>query len=327
MKFRYYLIDQKWQLITFYSILGVISIIISVEPQLRVSYSSLLYFILLATFLYNLYFIGSFYRKKGQLRKWQSQDFESIPASASFEQQIYSQVLRQLEEQYLRQIHERNDAAKEQLEFMTQWFHEIKTPIAVSRLLLETEIDSPSMQEEIDKIEGYVEQALHFSRLNDFNKDYLIQEIDLEKLMKEIIIGESKSFIGRKIKLDLQVSSLTVLSDKKGLTYIVRQVLSNALKYTKENGKITIIADPKSRNLIIRDSGIGIPAEDLPRVFEKGFTGKNGRGPQKSTGMGLYLAKKTAEKLGHTLILESATDNGTKAILHFPETVNNIHQM
>ncbi|WP_423802314.1 sensor histidine kinase [Neobacillus sp. SAB-20_R2A] len=327
MKFRYYVLDEKWQLITFYFILAVVSILISVEPSLKVSFGSLIYLVLLAVILYNIYFIGTYFRKNSQLQSWKSSTLENPPALITYEQQEYYQNLKVLETSYEIQIHERNEASKEQLEFMTEWFHEIKTPIAVARLLLETEIDSPSMREEIDKIESYVEQALHFSRLHDFNKDYLIQEIDLEKLIKEIVIDESKAFIGRMMKLDLQISPMTVLSDKKGLSYIVRQILSNALKYTKENGKITIITKPKSKKLIILDSGIGISAEDLPRVFEKGFTGKNGRGHHRSTGMGLYLSMKTAEKLGHNLSLESTSGIGTKATLHFPEATNNFHKL
>ncbi|MDN3015964.1 sensor histidine kinase [Paenibacillus sp. BSR1-1] len=330
MSLMQYVSDQKWLLITFYFIMLIISILISVDPALKVSFGSLLYLDFISIIMFNVYFIGSYFNKKNQLDKWQQVSLNglgSLVESATHEQQIYLEALKQLDALFVKQIHKRNENTKEQLEFMTHWFHEIKTPIAVSRLLLETKMDSGSLCEEIDKIEGYVEQALYFSRLNEFNKDYLIQEFDLEKLIKEIIKAESKTFISKKIKVDLHVPTLTVLSDKKALTYIIRQLVHNALKYTMKNGEIHFVINPEKRNLTIRDNGIGIPSEDLPRVFEKGFTGNNGRTHQRSTGMGLYLAKKTAEKLGHGLSIFSTLHEGTEVVVYFPDRSDTLYKL
>ena len=330
MTFKQYLSDQKWLLFTFYLILLFISILISVDPKLHVTLGSLLYMVMVSTIIFHVYFIGSYFYKKQQLNKWDQYNIDGLgifPEAKTFEQQVYLQSLHRVSENYLMQIQKRNESAKEQLEFMTQWFHEIKTPIAVSRLLLETEVESLSLQEEMNRIEGYVEQALYFSRLHDFNKDYLIQEIDLAKLIKEIVIAESKTFISKMIKVDMPKLNLTVLSDKKALTYTIRQLLLNSLKYTKEHGEISLSLHPETKQFILRDNGIGIPGEDIPRVFEKGFTGKNGRTHQRSTGMGLYLAKKTAEKLGHDISLSSQVGIYTEAILTFPERVNSFYNM
>jgi len=330
MTFKHYLSDQKWLLFTFYFILLFISTLISVDPKLQVTMGSILYMAIVSTIIFNVYFLGFYFNKKTQLEKWEQFALDGLgtcPEAKTFEQKVYVQTLRNVSDNYLKQIQKRNESAKEQLEFMTQWFHEIKTPIAVSRLLLETEVESLSLQEEMNRIEGYVEQALYFSRLHDFNKDYVIQEIDLEKLIKEIVMAESKTFISRKIKVEMPKINLTVLSDKKALTYIIRQLLLNSLKYTNEHGEISLTLNPKTKQLTLRDNGMGIPAEDLPRVFEKGFTGKNGRTHQRSTGMGLYLAKKTVEKLGHDISLSSQVGIFTEAILTFSEEENSFYQM
>ncbi|EKN65527.1 histidine kinase [Neobacillus bataviensis LMG 21833] len=330
MTFKQFISDQKWLIFTFSLILLIISIVISVDPALHVTLDNLLYLVSLSTIMFCVYFIGSYFHKEQQLQKWKQfviDDIGSYPEAKTFEQQVYVQSFNHVGEIYLKQIQTSNEAAKEQLEFMTQWFHEIKTPIAVSRLLLETEVESPSLQEEMNRIEGYVEQALYFSRLHEFNKDYLLQEIDLEKLIKEIVMAESKTFISKKIKVEMPKINVTVLSDKKALTYIIRQLLLNSLKYTGEHGQISLSLHPESKQFVLHDNGSGIPAEDLPRVFEKGFTGKNGRTHQRSTGMGLYLAKKTAEKLGHELSISSKVGVYTTAIITFPERDDSYFKM
>jgi len=328
MTFKHFLSDQKWLLFTFYFILLLVTILVSVDPKLQITIGTLVYLLILSIFIFNVYFIGTYFYKKNQLETWLSfthDCFRSFPEAKNHEQTIYLQSLQLLRDAYSMEIYEMNEATKGQLEFMTQWFHEIKTPIAICRLLVETEIDSPSLQEEINRIEGYVEQALYFSRLHEFNKDYVIQEIDLEKLIKEIIISESKTFIAKKVKIELPKINMVCVSDKKALSYIIRQLLLNALKYSKEHGVISISLNQMTKQIIIRDNGIGIPAEDLPRVFEKGFTGKNGRNIQRSTGMGLFLAKKTAEKLGHELTVYSKEGIYTEAVLTLTETNDKYH--
>lgn len=324
MNFKHYIADQKWQLVTYFFVLLFITILVSVDPKLTVTGNSLLYLIFISSIIFSLFFIGGYFLKNNQLKKWQS--VEPLPVAVTYEEEVYVQALKKLQEHYLETIQDQNQTAKEQLEFMTQWFHEIKTPISVSTLLLETEIESQSLRDEIDKIEGYVEQALYFTRLHEFNKDYIIQEIELEKLIKDIVKAEMKTFIAKKIKLTLNLNPSVFLSDKKGLTYLIRQLLSNSLKYTNDHGEITITVNPETRELQVRDNGVGIPEEDLPRVFEKGFTGKNGRTHQRSTGMGLYLAKKTADKLGHTISLASTLGHGTTVTIHFPERNDYLYQ-
>ena len=179
----------------------------------------------------------------------------------------------------------------------------------------------------MDKIEYFIEQALYFSRLSNFNKDYLIQEMDLERMVKQTVKMHMKSFLAKKISLHLELDKFEVLTDKKGVLFIINQILSNSLKYSDDHGSITIMTDKNNRFLTIKDSGIGIDSSDIPRVFEKGFTGKNGRQLHSSTGMGLYLAKKTAEKLGHVMSITSEKDNWTEVRIYFPETEDQLYQM
>ncbi|MGE6256397.1 sensor histidine kinase [Heyndrickxia sporothermodurans] len=238
--------------------------------------------------------------------------------SSTYANQLTISVLKHQRKKYLEQIDKLDDEKKEWLEYMTSWFHEIKTPIAISRMIYESEKNLNSLEEEMDRIEFFVEQALYVSRLHDFHKDYLIQEVALDHIVKEAIKMNIKSFLTKKIKLKLELDSFNVITDKKALLFIINQLLSNALKYTKNEDKITISV--MENRLIVNDTGRGISSEDLPRVFEKGFTGKNGRQHYSSTGMGLYLAKNLTEKLGHDLHICSELNKFTEAMIVFKKT-------
>ena len=219
---------------------------------------------------------------------------------------------------------------KDYEEFITSWVHQVKTPIAVSRLLIENNLNSPnketlySLEEELDKIENYIEQALYYSKIDDFSKDYLINEVGLDRLVKEAVKKQAKTFINKKINIEIENTDLVVTTDKKWLSFILDQVLSNALKYTSHGGRIKIhgLIEDKAQKLIIEDNGVGVKSEDLHRVFDKGFTGYNGRENYKSTGIGLYLSKKLARKLGHDITIESKYGEYTKVTIIFPKLLD-----
>ncbi|HCK0311258.1 TPA: ATP-binding protein, partial [Listeria innocua] len=178
------------------------------------------------------------------------------------------------------------------------------------------------IDEELETIDKLVMQALYFSRLDTFSKDYFIQEQNLGAVMRESVKRHSKLFIGKKMKLDLQNVDIDVRTDSKWLGFIIDQVLSNALKYTADGGDIQIWCDTEvtgKKVLHIKDNGRGIKEEDLPRVFEQGFTGTIGRQEKKATGMGLYLAKQMAKKLGHEICIESKSEIGTEVRIYFEQ--------
>lgn len=196
-------------------------------------------------------------------------------------------------------------------EYYTVWVHQIKTPIAAMRLILQSD-DSEQSRElsyALQQIEQYAEMALCYVRLDSDSGDLVIKEYDLDGIIKQAIKKFASEFIRRKIKLQYTEVNCKVLTDEKWLLFIIEQLLSNSLKYTP-SGSIKIYAE-NGQTLCIEDSGIGIAAEDLPRIFEKGFTGYNGREYKRSTGIGLYLCKRIAKMLGHTITAQSEISKGT----------------
>lgn len=207
--------------------------------------------------------------------------------------------------------------------YIEMWVHEIKTPLAAAKLITSNNDNAvtKSIAEEIEKVEEFVEQALFYARSTTLEKDYLIKELNLEQVVNKSIRKHSKSFIYRKIKLETQGLDEIVYSDSKWLEFILNQIIVNALKYTKEDeGSIRIYTkkQEQSLELYIEDNGIGISMADLSRVFDKGFTGKNGRNHEKATGMGLYLCKLLCDKLYLDLRISSIEDQGTTLCIVFP---------
>lgn len=209
-------------------------------------------------------------------------------------------------------------------DYYGMWVHQIKTPIAAMHVLLQSvEEKTPQLSEmkeikmELFKLEQYVEMVLTYLRMEDMSGDLKFEEVPLDKILKQSARKYSQMFILQKISLDYKPVEKTVLTDEKWLEFVVEQILSNALKYTRTMGKICIYMDEKNGKdcLVIRDNGIGIQAEDLPRVFEKGFTGYNGRADKKSTGIGLYLCKKIMDKMGHKIWIDSEVGKGTRVYL------------
>ncbi|MEG2090601.1 sensor histidine kinase [Niameybacter sp.] len=211
-------------------------------------------------------------------------------------------------------------------EYIELWIHEIKTPIASAKLIAENHRtpEVRSIDEEIDKIDAFIEQVLFYSRSQLAEKDYIIKALPLSQIVNKVIRKHSKTFITLPITLNLDLpEDCTIYSDSKWIEFILSQILSNAIKYLdKPNKVITFFAVQKKHavELSIQDNGIGIPETDLLRVFDKGFTGENGRLYGKSTGMGLYLCHKLSLKLGLDLTLTSTPHIGTTVTLSFPKS-------
>lgn len=210
-------------------------------------------------------------------------------------------------------------------EYIEAWVHEVKTPIASSKLIIENNATpvTKSIKEELSKIEEFVEQVLYYSRSNDANKDYIVKEFKLDSTIKKIISKNSKDFIHRKIKLSLNEINESVYSDSKWVEFILNQIIVNSIKYSnKSNAEIKIYSNKLENNTVItvEDNGVGISERDIKRVFDKGFTGDNGRIYGKSTGMGLYICNNLAEKLGLGIEIESEVGKGTKVDLIFPHS-------
>lgn len=238
-------------------------------------------------------------------------NMEELPKASDLLEQDYQTLLTLLFEDKAKITSKADVSQTEMIDYYTLWVHQIKTPISAMRLLLQTEelTQNSELSSELFKIEQYVEMVLGYLRIENISSDLVLSKYDLSNVVKQAIRKYATIFIGQKITLDFKEMDCLVLTDEKWLVFVIEQILSNALKYTK-SGTISIYMEAE-KTLVIKDSGIGIASEDLPRVFEKGFTGFNGRMDKKSTGIGLYLCKKILNKLSHKMTITSQVDLGT----------------
>lgn len=216
----------------------------------------------------------------------------------------------------------------EMMDYYGMWAHQIKTPIAAMRILVQSGMDREENEEnqklfrqlqmELFKTEQYVEMVLSYLKIGDIAKDMVLERCDLGKVVRQAVKKYSRLFILQKLSLEMGEIAEIVLTDEKWLSFVVEQILSNALKYTK-SGSVSIYLEQEGV-LVIKDTGIGISAEDLPRIMEKGYTGYNGRIDKRSTGIGLYLCKKVMDKLHHQLRIDSEDGKGTKVVLDLRRT-------
>lgn len=216
------------------------------------------------------------------------------------------------------------DEQIEYREYIETWVHEIKTPIASAKLILEN--DNSNLSERINyemkRVEGFIEQVLYYARSSDVSKDYIIKEFSLRSVVMKSVKSNSRDFINKNIKLDIRGIEGNIFSDEKWVEFIINQIIINAVKFSIPNeGKVSIYSKVNENNIIltIEDNGVGINEKDIDRVFEKGFTGENGRKFGKSTGIGLYLCKKLCDKLGIGISLNSKENIGTKVNIVFPQ--------
>ncbi|MBU5484461.1 sensor histidine kinase [Clostridium sp. MSJ-11] len=215
------------------------------------------------------------------------------------------------------------DMQSDYREYIETWVHEIKTPIASTKLIIENNRNEVSnkIDFQMDRIEGFVEQVLYYSRSNNVDKDYIIKQTNLDNVVRNVVKRNHRDFIHKKIKLYIKDINEVVYTDGKWTEFIINQIIGNSIKYSSNKEPMINIYSVKKANLvmlIIDDNGVGIIDKDINRVFEKGFTGENGRRFSKSTGMGLYLCEKLCSKLGLKISIDSEVNKGTKVTLIFP---------
>ena len=259
-----------------------------------------------------------------------------FPEAESRESEMYQELIRQLYEEK-KELESSVQIEKQELsDYYSMWVHQIKTPIAALDILLQNteqflyeedivnsrinkrleiiqeSIPVSDMKMELFKIEQYVEMALNYLRVEDISSDLSFKQYAVDDMVRQVIRKYAKIFISKKIKMNFKPTGRYIVTDDKWFVFVLEQFISNALKYTKK-GQISIYM--KEKSLVIEDTGIGIPAEDLPRIFEKGFTGYNGRENKKSTGIGLYLCKNIMDKLQWNITVDSEVGSGTKIYL------------
>lgn len=340
MSLLQYITDKRYFIAFYFIIMSFITLFMVVSNHQQNVLSNILYIhmsCLLITSLYLL--IGYYYRRQMYVELsvltncGQEEITALLPEAQNNEQKLFLQLLKKILEDHLKQLQKLNEEKRDQQEFIMSWIHEVKLPIAASRLLMEnSEGKSVDMlvdkfEDELGKIDDYVEQALYYSRIDSFAKDYFITEIQVNKIIKNSVKKYAKLFINKGIRFQMEEKNLFVQSDSKWLGFVMDQLIANSLKYTNTGDEVTIQfeEDQIEKRVLIQDTGIGIIQEDIHRVFEKGFTGSTGRSHVKSTGMGLYLAKQLANKLGHELTIQSEAGEFTTVSIHFPKIRNYYH--
>lgn len=252
---------------------------------------------------------------------------EIIKTPNFLEGQIFKNSLEQIDKSMLENVNKYKYMTEDYKEYIELWIHEIKIPIATSKMVIENNKNAitKSIDEELDKVENYIEQALFYARSNTVEKDYYIRKVVLKEIVNESIKKNKSSLIQEKISIDIHDLEIEVNTDNKWIVFILNQIIQNSIKYRKkENSVIEIYANQGKENVIlyIKDNGIGIKQGEITRVFEKGFTGTNGRlSNKKSTGIGLYLCKKLCNKLGIGIELNSVQNEGTEVKLVFPKDI------
>lgn len=246
-------------------------------------------------------------------------DLENINAIDLLEQN-YVNIIVKLNTILKNNIAKKEIEYKDMVNYYTTWVHQIKTPISAINLMMQSdsnEFNKNEIMEQIFSIEQYVDMVLQYLRFMNINNDLLIKKYNLDVLIKKCVKKYAKLFINKKLILNYNELKCSVITDEKWLNFVIEQLLINALKYTSL-GSISIYMDKDSnKTLVIEDTGIGISPEDIPRVFDRGFTGYNGRKDNKSSGLGLFLCKNIIDKLCHNISIESEVGKGTKVKIKF----------
>ncbi len=332
MKFKDF-IKEKWILI-----LGTILAISSIEILLlayQVGILVRIYCAFVIIFVVGLGILIEYKRKKdyyNELLK-NMEDLkekylisEIIKTPNFIEGKILKEILQDTSKSMLENVNYYKNIQEDYKEYIELWIHEVKIPIAASKLIIENNKNeiTKSIDEELDKVENYTEQALFYARSNAVEKDYIISKTNLKEIVNGSILKNKSTLLNEKVSIELtNLKSEEVYTDSKWAVFIVNQIIQNAIKYSKKDDKrIEIYSKEKNDKVIlyIKDNGIGIKKGEITRVFERGFTGENGRIiGQKSTGIGLYLCKKLCNKLGLGIELNSEKGQGTEVRIIFPK--------
>nr|WP_317413089.1 sensor histidine kinase [uncultured Solibaculum sp.] len=309
-----YLKQYRFTALLFSAFVGIFAAIFSLyELKAEAIWYSLGLCVLLVAVVLSVHFFFYWKRHQERLRVLQNVQImlDQLPEPKTLAEADLQEMLKEQRRILDNVLTSWRTEQQESMDYYTTWVHQIKTPISVMRMILESE-DTEEHRElsaELFRIEQYVEMVLSYLRLGSESSDYVFQEYDLDDIIKQAIHKYASQFVRGRIRLVYQPAHVSVLTDEKWLLFIIEQILSNSIKYTRE-GTVTIIVTPE-RVLKISDTGIGIASEDLPRIFEKGFTGYNGRSDKKSTGLGLYLCKTAADRLSYKISAQSTPGVGT----------------
>lgn len=329
MKFTRYMQD-RWK-----TIILLLFGVVTIEIFLLLYHVSIFLHIYILFAVFAAFLLGSFleYQSKksfyedilGKLSQLEEKYLivEMLNPADTMEEQLLDGILQETNKAMLEKVNEYKYIQEEYKDYIELWIHEIKLPIATTKMIIENNKNDVTMSidEEINEIEGYTEQALFYARSNHANKDYCVTECKVKDIVNESVKRNKQTLINKKIGIQILNADQTIYTDPKWVSFILNQIIQNSIKYRKETGaEICFTAEEKKDSVVlsIRDNGIGIRPGEVARVFDKGFTGSNGRIGKKSTGIGLYLCKKLCDKLGLGMELRAEENVGTEVRLVFP---------
>lgn len=330
MKIKDYLKDKLLYVILL--IAGILSVEILLIPIINYVYIKI-YVAIVPLILFFIPFFIEYYKKKEYYSEIKARVneleekylvTELLPKADFIEAKLNKDLVLDIGKSMLENVNKYKYLQEDYKEYIELWIHEIKIPIATSKMIVENNKSevTKSIDEELDKIENYIEQALYYARSNTVEKDYIIKKNILKDIVNSTILKNKTILIQNNIKIETEDLEEEVYTDSKWCIFILSQIIQNSIKYSKEQNKeIKLYAENKKENIIlyIKDNGIGIDKAEIGRVFEKGFTGTNGRQEKKSTGIGLYLCKKLCDKLCIGLEIASEKNIGTEVKLVFPK--------
>lgn len=332
MRFKDYIKDRLLLIVLlFLAILSIETLLLaySILPIIRIYIAVILVLVVCVAMWVEYYKKKSFYNKlKEDLDELNEKYLisEIINTPNFTEGKILKEVILETGKSMLENVNIYKNIQEDYKEYIELWIHEIKIPIATSKLIIENNKSNVtrSIDEELNKIDNYTEQALYYARSNDANKDYIITKTSLKEIVNMAILKNKTNLLNNKVTVDLNNNiNKEVYTDSKWAVFILNQIIQNSIKYAKEEDKrIEIFSEEKKEKVIlyIKDNGIGIKKGEITRVFDKGFTGENGRLiGKKSTGIGLYLCKKLCNKLGLGIELNSEQNVGTEVRIVFPK--------
>ena len=331
MKFKDFIKDKKIEIILMlFSTMSIEIILLAYQIQLivRVYVVASIILSLLISMLIEYYSKKSYYNNL--LEKLDELDqkylLSEVISKANFQDgNLFKEILEETGKSMLENVNKYKYAQEDYKEYIELWIHEIKTPISASKLIIENNKNeiTKNIEEELDKIENYTEQALYYARSNTVEKDYIITKTNLKDMVNMSIIKNKTTILNNKFELNIHDLEKQVYTDSKWVVFILNQVIQNSIKYSQnENQSIEIYAEEQKEKvtLYIKDNGLGIKKSELSRVFEKGFTGENGRIiGKKSTGIGLYLCKKLCDKLQLAININAEQNVGTEVTIVFPK--------
>ncbi len=336
MSLKKYLLDKIPQIIV--SIIGyIVTILIlnafKIGTDLKIAITIIFLIVTIFNIIFDYFKKNAFYKKLFSTLHTLDKKYlilEMLNKPNFYEGELFYQILYDINKSMIENVKEYNLSITDFKEYVEMWIHEVKIPIASLTLIShnhQNEIDKKYI-EQIRKLDNYIDQILYFVRSENVEKDYIIKEKKLQEIIKNVALKNKDDLLENAVRLDVDVHNEKVLTDSKWLEFILNQIINNSIKYKRKNTEsyINIKAneDKDRLYLTICDNGIGIPKSDIKRVFDKSFTGENGRTMTKSTGMGLYIAKKLCDKLGHKITVESEINEYTKITIIF--TKNNFYK-